>query len=62
MTCFACEKLFSQCSVEDYMKPCFKKLMLMIRHTVGEICDRSGPKVIRVKLSGNFRLIFPIAA
>jgi len=37
MMCFACETMVWQCSTEDYMKSCFKPVLL-ITHTVGRIC------------------------
>jgi len=41
MTCFANETMFWQGSTEDYMKSCFKALLLLITHKVGGICDNS---------------------
>jgi len=32
--CFAYETMFWQCSAENYMKSCFKAILLILTHTV----------------------------
>jgi len=54
MTCFAYETMFWQCSTEDYMKPCFKAILLIITHTVGRICVSSWEEIIRLGLITTF--------
>jgi len=57
MTCFAYKTMFWQCSArstEDYMKSCFKAVLLIITHKVGGICDNSQRKISRLKLTTSF--------
>jgi len=58
--CFAYETMFWQCSTENYMKSCFKAILLIITHTVRGICLSSRGETSR--LNHNFLLIFLIAA
>jgi len=54
MTCFAYERMFWQCSTEDYTKSCFKAVLLIIAHTVGGICVSLREGIIRLSLITTF--------
>jgi len=42
MTCLACETIFWQRSIEDYMKSCFKEILLI--HPAGGFVSVHGEK------------------
>jgi len=46
--------MFLQCSTKDYMKSCFKAILLIITHIVRGICDKSQLKIIRLNLITTF--------
>jgi len=54
MTCFAYETVFRQCFTEDYMKSCFKALLLLLTHAVGGIFVSSREEIIRLSLITTF--------
>jgi len=54
MTCFAYETMGWQRSIEDYMKSCFKTVLLIIIHTVGGICVSSRREIIRLDVITTF--------
>jgi len=42
--CFVYETMFWQCSAEDYVKSCFKAILLIIAHKVGGFVSVDGKK------------------
>jgi len=59
MKCFAdydvfYETMFWQCSTQDYMKFCFKAILLIITYMVGGICVSSRGEIIKLSLITTF--------
>ena len=44
------------------MKTCFRAILPIITHRVGEVCDNSQRKFDCAKLDGNLQLIFAVDA